>query len=176
MDRRHFLETVAGAALDFIRVNRDKPFFAYVPFTIPHTRFQVPDLGAYGTVSDHISGFQDIMPTLAALAGVDAPEGIDGISFVPTLTGMGRQRQHDALYWELGNQQAVRMGPWKALRRIGRQDVGPIELYHLPDDIAESNDLAKSHPGLVRRMEQILREARKPSKLFPHKVLDHLPI
>lgn len=259
-------DLIVEAALDFIRARRDRPFFAYVPFTIPHTRFQVPDLGAYGdtdweknhqiqaamigrmdrdvgriaalvrelglddetlifftsdngphgsagtlekfraagplrakkgslyeggirvpliarwpgriaagTVSDHISGFQDVMPTFAELAGANAPKGIDGISFAPALTGTGRQRQHDYLYWELGNQQAVRIGPWKAVRRLGRQGAGPVELYHLPDDIAESKDLAKSHPDLVQHMEQILREARKPSKLFPHKVLDHLP-
>lgn len=31
------------AALDFIRTNSEKPFFAYLPYTPPHGAFQIPD-------------------------------------------------------------------------------------------------------------------------------------
>lgn len=34
-------------ALGFIRENRDRPFFLYLPVTIPHNRMEVPDLGIY---------------------------------------------------------------------------------------------------------------------------------
>lgn len=34
-------------ALTFIKTNKNKPFFLYVPYTIPHTKFQVPELGQY---------------------------------------------------------------------------------------------------------------------------------
>ena len=34
-------------ALGFIESNKTKPFFLYLPYTIPHTKFQVPDLGEY---------------------------------------------------------------------------------------------------------------------------------
>lgn len=30
-------------ALDFVRANKEKPFFLYLPFTIPHVAMQVPD-------------------------------------------------------------------------------------------------------------------------------------
>lgn len=36
-----------GFALNFIRAHRDEPFFLYVPFTIPHAAWEVPDLGRY---------------------------------------------------------------------------------------------------------------------------------
>lgn len=36
-----------GFALNFIRAHREKPFFLYVPFTIPHGAWEVPDLGHY---------------------------------------------------------------------------------------------------------------------------------
>lgn len=36
-----------GFALNFIRAHRDRPFFLYVPFTIPHGAWEVPDLGDY---------------------------------------------------------------------------------------------------------------------------------
>jgi len=53
-----------------------------------------------GTTSDHIGGFQDLLPTVADLAETATPSGIDGISIAPTLTGQGGQADHDYLFWE----------------------------------------------------------------------------
>lgn len=36
-----------GFALGFIRKHADRPFFLYLPYTIPHSALQVPDLGPY---------------------------------------------------------------------------------------------------------------------------------
>ncbi len=36
-------DLIEAEMLQFIRVNKDKPFFAYVPFTIPHLALQVPE-------------------------------------------------------------------------------------------------------------------------------------
>ncbi|MCG8649664.1 MAG: arylsulfatase, partial [Pirellulales bacterium] len=70
-----------------------------------------------GKVSDHVSGFQDIMPTLAGIAGVEAPEN-DGISLLPTLLDKdSEQLKHPHLYWEFkeqGGKQAVLRDNWKA--------------------------------------------------------------
>src|SRR5699024_3741114 len=71
-----------------------------------------------GSTSNILAGFQDMMPTFADLYGAKTPE-TDGISMVPTLTGEEEQPKHDYLYWEfpaLGGGQAVRKGPWKAVR------------------------------------------------------------
>jgi arylsulfatase len=35
-------DLIAQEALNFIKTNKDKPFFCYVPFTIPHVAIQVP--------------------------------------------------------------------------------------------------------------------------------------
>jgi arylsulfatase A len=35
-------DTIAAAALDFIERHRDRPFFLYVPFTIPHAELEAP--------------------------------------------------------------------------------------------------------------------------------------
>jgi hypothetical protein len=56
------------------------------------------------------------------------------------------------------------MGDWKAVRH-GVQ--GPVELYNLKEDLAETRDLAREQGGVVRRMEEILRTARSESKEFP---------
>ena len=36
-------DLIANEALKFVRANRDRPFFLYVPFTIPHVALQVPE-------------------------------------------------------------------------------------------------------------------------------------
>lgn len=135
---------------------------------------------AAGTETDQVSAFWDVMPTLAEVAGVDPPSSIDGISFLPTLLGQPeRQQQHEFLYWEFsgyGGQQALRMGPWKAVRQnmLNRNNTDPlkIELYNLKEDIAESNDLAEQHPDIVTRMSAIMESQHTPNSLFPFPPID----
>jgi arylsulfatase A len=124
-----------------------------------------------GTVTDHISAFWDVMPTMCDLAGVPIPDHVDGISFAPTLLGEEGQAEHDYLYWEFpsyGHQQAVRFGQYKAVRRDCRRNPNaPIELYDLANDIDESEDIAAEHPDLVEKAWQIIDAAHVDSELFP---------
>jgi len=122
---------------------------------------------AAGAVSDQVWAFWDFLPTAAELAGATAPAGIDGISVVPALLGRGTQRQHDFLYWEFhenGSKQAVRTGPWKAIRpQLG----APLELYDLRTDVGEEHNVAAQHPDVVARVEEYLKGARTESAEFP---------
>ena len=122
-----------------------------------------------GSKTDHISAFWDFLPTCCELAGSDIPNGIDGISMVPTLLGrQRRQMKHEALYWEFheqGKKQAVRMGDWKGVRlNVAKRADGPIELYNLKDDIGEKNDVANRHPETVAKIEKLMKSARTPSE------------
>ena len=119
-----------------------------------------------GSTSELVWAFEDFLPTAAELAGAKAPPGIDGISVVPTLRGQGPQPQHDFLYWEFhegGSQQAVRMGPWKAVRPWQQ----PIRLFDLRADLAEQRDVAAEHPEIVARIEAYLKTARTDSDDWP---------
>jgi arylsulfatase A len=40
-------DLMANNALEFVKQHRAEPFFLYLPFTIPHGKFQVPEQGAY---------------------------------------------------------------------------------------------------------------------------------
>ncbi|MBW3597027.1 MAG: arylsulfatase [Planctomycetes bacterium] len=119
-----------------------------------------------GAVSDHVGAFWDVMPSLAELTGtMDAvPSDIDGISFLPTLTGRGEQKQHDHLYWafyERGGAQAVRQGRWKAVQ----QPIdAAVRLYDLEKDIGEEHDLADQHPDLVAQLKTKMAKAYEPSE------------
>jgi len=128
---------------------------------------------AAGSESGHASAFWDMMPTFADVAGVEAPEGIDGISLLPTLLG-APQESHEALYWEYhglwNGAQAVRLGDWKGVRLGGHDDPdAPIELYDLSVDPSEENDVAGAHPDIVDRIRDVMRSrthARLPQWNF----------
>jgi arylsulfatase A len=133
---------------------------------------------APASVTNHTSYQPDFLPTALDLAGrIDLqPEGVTGISFAPTILGNPeRQRNHEFLYWERRAEpgsQAVRMGDWKAIRFGGDNGLpGPVQLYDLATDIGERIDISSAHPQVVTRMEQILREARRPSAVFPLRML-----
>jgi len=125
-----------------------------------------------GSVSGHVSAFWDFLPTCCELVGAEAPEGIDGISMVPTLMGRpGEQREHEYLYWEFheqGKRQAVRMSDWKGIRQnVAKNPNGPIELYNLKNDIGEKNNVAARHPSIVAKIEECMKAARTPSEHWP---------
>jgi len=126
-----------------------------------------------GSVSDQPLAFWDLLPTFATLAGVEKsiPDHIDGISFVPDLEGKGNQKKHDYLYFELheqGGKQAVVKGDWKAIRlNVDRNPNGPLLLYNIKENPAETKDLASQYPQIVRQMEKIMQKAHTPSALFP---------
>jgi len=122
-----------------------------------------------GTVSDHISAFWDFLPTACQLANVELPPGIDGISFVPELSG-SIQPKHDYLYWEypMGvGRQAVRYGNWKGIipNRINHRDV--MELYDLSTDIGETTNVAEEHPDIVLSIYGMMEQAHVRSVYFP---------
>ena len=120
-----------------------------------------------GTTSNLVSGFQDVLPTLTELTGASTPAEIDGISLLPTLLDSGEQQQHDYLYWELGNQQSVRSGPWKLYRHADKNGEIRADLFNLDEDLGQKKNLAKEEPEQLQKMVQLARQARVPSPEFP---------
>jgi len=129
-----------------------------------------------GSETDHISAFEDVMPTLARLAGATVPLMADGVSFLPTLLGDPRSQEARPYYvWEFhgyGGQKAVRMGKWKAVQRGILKGETKIKLYDLSVDIAESNDVSASHPEIVARIRGIFKNDRTESAEFPMEQYD----
>ena len=113
------------------------------------------------------------MPTFCELAGSAPPEGIDGLSLVPTLRGEGGQARHDYLYWEFheqGGKQAVRKGDWKAVRLgVNVDRAAPVELYDLANDPGELFDRAAAEPDVAAEMARIMDAARTGNKVFRFK-------
>jgi len=125
-----------------------------------------------GTISEHISAFWDVMPTFCEISNIPVPEYTDGISFLPTLLSED-QKNRDFLYWELseyGGQQAVRMGPWKAIRKNIKKGNMKIELYNLDEDIKEENNVAAKHMDIVNKIEEIMKNEHTTSSIDKFKL------
>jgi arylsulfatase A-like enzyme len=100
---------------------------------------------------------------------VKTPENIDGISYLPTLLGKtDTQKQHDYLYWERSQSQAIRKGDMKANfvydKATQKQN---IEIYNLAQDPFEKNNLAETMPELKAEFIKIAQTARVESEIFP---------
>ncbi len=110
------------------------------------------------TESDHMLANYDFMPTLAELLGIEMPQDKDGVSYLPTLLEQpDAQQNHDWIVY------ASRLGPalvssdgWK-LRYINRTD--SFQLYHLPNDYREENDISSEHPDMVSRLSKWMLNA-----------------
>ncbi|HEV3024084.1 MAG TPA: sulfatase/phosphatase domain-containing protein, partial [Pirellulales bacterium] len=122
---------------------------------------------AAGATSDLVGAFWDILPSLCEVAGVESPADTDGVSIAPTLFGRSGQVLHEYLYWEYqsgGQAQAVRFGPWKAVRNDLNQspDATP-ELYNLAADPREMTNLAEERPELAAKAAAYMKAAHAPS-------------
>ena len=119
-------------------------------------------IGDAGRITRQPGHVVDVMATCLDVAGVDYPEmfakrvplPLEGKSLLPVL--QGRQREgHDALYFSVPRNQAVRMGDWK-LVNANRGE--PWELYNLRADPTERNDLARSYPNRVESMKSAFKK------------------
>jgi arylsulfatase A-like enzyme len=123
--------------------------------------------------TEHLSGFQDFLPTFCAAARSAPPTDIDGINFLPTLKGKRQKGIHPYLYWEIpeyGGQQALRKGPWKAIRTNLQQGPSPVKLYHLEKDPREQNDLSGQYPDIAAEMLRLMLQEHQPPEIEKFKI------
>lgn len=63
---------------------------------------------------------------------------------------------------------AVRIGKWKGILKNIKKGNTRIELYDLEKDIREEHNIADEYPGIVKKIETIMKEAHTEpeNKLF----------
>jgi arylsulfatase A-like enzyme len=117
-----------------------------------------------GQVRGQVAHGCDWMPTLAELCGVELPKAeLTGRSLVPVLRSADAPSPHDVLQWRLGNQWAVRQGPWKLLHNPNDQadarKLAPPDkewfLANMDADVGERTNLAPSHAEIVERLRKL---------------------
>ncbi len=121
------------------------------------------------TIEDQYVIIEDIFPSFLELAGLEdeAKNSIDGISFLPLLTGKGEYPADRPIFWHFPNTydqppySSVRKGDWKL---IYHHTDRKIELFNLGEDISEQSDLSETHPEKLRELAEILTRHLKATK------------
>ncbi|MCK9507642.1 MAG: arylsulfatase [Pigmentiphaga sp.] len=125
-----------------------------------------PSRIAKGSISYHISAFWDFLPTVCDIIEETPPADTDGISFLPELTGKGKQKQHQSLYFEFhegGGKQAILKDGWKLIRlQVNNPQKTKLELYNYFNDPGEVANVAKQYPDRVKEL-QVLMDAQRTS-------------
>jgi arylsulfatase A-like enzyme len=136
----------------------------------------------------------DIGPTILEAAGVPQPTHIDGVeqkpmngfSFLDSLADANAAEHHTQQYFEvLGNRGMYKDGwwlawmmprtPWKLDPETVKQfapglwdpESDPAELYYLPDDFTQANDLAEQHPEKVRELKELFWQEAEKNNVLP---------
>jgi len=111
-----------------------------------------------GTTCAEVVTAMDFLPTLAALAGGQAPADriIDGRDIGPLLRGQdGARSPHAAFYYYFRDDlEGVRSGRWKLHAKTG-------QLYDLAADVGESQDVSRDNADVVRRLSVLADAARE---------------
>ena len=125
-----------------------------------------------GQATDTPISLVDVLPTVAGRAGLSSrlPADLDGLDVWPVLaqergvqeTGGRKERLPSALgdermllYDNLGQAEAIRVGPWKL--RVSAAGENParrerVELFDLLRDPSERYDLSTANPAIVERL------------------------
>ena len=132
-----------------------------------------PGIRGEGGVDDTAAYVTDIVPTLLELAGLPAPEAIDGVAQLPLagrslaahLTAGTELGRRDPQYFEVAGHRAIVAEGWKAVTFHAASDefdADHWELFHLDEDPTESRDLAAQQPErLASLIELWWSEARR---------------
>jgi len=108
---------------------------------------------------DELVGLQDVPATLVDYAGVETPAVFDGYSLRPLVEGGSWPREYVIGDW--GNREdeqrfAYRDDEWKLIRRASGG-----ELYHLPSDPEENENVVSERPDVAHRLGAVLDEHRE---------------
>lgn len=127
---------------------------------------RAPGIDTSNTTIDTPAISMDFFPTILDLAGLPSRPDLhtDGVSLKPLL--QGKAIQDRPLLWHYPHYHgstwtpgaAIRDGDWKLIQFY---EYDSVELYNLKDDISESNDLSRSHPGKTAELLAKLKAMQK---------------
>jgi arylsulfatase A-like enzyme len=112
-----------------------------------------PKVTAAGSVTNKPLIIEDFFPSILEMAGVKSIGNIDGKSFTPLLKGQNVDNSEREFYWHFPHNygfepySVIRKGDWKLI--YWYKD-GKKELYNIPEDISEKNDLSSAQPQIVK--------------------------
>lgn len=108
-----------------------------------------------GVTSNQLVANYDLMATFADLTGFTLPKNKDGVSYLPNLLG-NEGKSHDyVVYSSFMGPALVTKDGWK-LRYFAESDI--FQLYYLPDDYKEENNIILLNKEKAEQLKKILIE------------------
>lgn len=161
-----------GMKADFWDGGHRVPFFARWPGKVKA-----------GSTNPGLTCLNDIFATLAEIldARYPATEGVDSISFLPSLTGqLDKHARKDVVHHSYMGLFSIRQGPWKLLCGPGSGGWGKprpheamkkgepmVQLYHMDEDLGETKNLHSKHPEKVRELRGLLEKQIADGRTTP---------
>ncbi len=117
-----------------------------------------------GNSADALAESVDLLPTLASLAGIAAPECVQGFDLTRLLMGDAAQVR-DAAQAEAVDKKCIRTHEWKLVHYPGK----PYgELYHIPSDPRELSNEYATRPEVVEALTLRLYRLLDATEDFKH--------
>src|SRR5881227_1797191 len=147
-----------------------------------------------GGVRSQFTHVTDIGPMILDMVGIPQPTHVDGIeqqpmtgaSFADSLADANAPERHTQQYFEnFGNRAMYKDGWWLSMRMprvpwrldpellkkfapgVWKPDEDPVELYYLPDDFSQANDLSAKHPEKVKELQGLFWEEAEKYDVKP---------
>jgi arylsulfatase A-like enzyme len=147
-----------------------------------------------GGLRSQFTHVTDVGPTILEIAGIPQPtmvDGVDqqpmtGVTFADTLMSPDAPERHTQQYFEnFGNRAMYKDGWWLSMRMprvpwrldpallkkfapgVWDPDDDPVELYYLPDDFSQANDLSSSNPDKVKELQALFWEEAEKYQIKP---------
>ena len=130
----------------------------------------------------------DIVPTILEVAGIQAPETVDGIAQKPiegvsmayTFDSATAPSKHKTQYFEMFGNRAIYQDGWIAATvppqppwLLGTAKMPDImtgykwELYNITDDFSENNDLAAKNPDKLKELQALFMDEARKYQVLP---------
>jgi len=108
-------------------------------------------------VSSRLVANYDILPTIAEIAAYSGTLNSDGISFYHELTQTDPGAEHEfVVFSSFSGPTLITSDGWKIRSYL---DKNALELYYIPDDFREENDLAEKFPDKLNELKSKLLKA-----------------